>query len=425
MPTKSGKTVAERVRDVGDGRDEIERVLSDGVGLLNTDALNNGRSGRFGDTVYYSTQDSGPYTDGADAYEDVPPGGTLLLGDGNYDAATEGRLVSTVPKNIRGLGWGYDADNGYSGTVLVNTGEDSIDAPMIDFDGTETGASNDFISGPTVRDLFIQHDSPSAAAVHYNDAPHSVTENVRISGGATAKHCLHYENDSFLGYAQSVRAQDSDGQAVLVDSPGGYGYTFDTCFFRSDNDAGLEARLQNIVTIGGQFTGDVGLRLSQQSDRRMSNSYIISPTFEACQTTSLEFDDLTPTDNLATLNNHVLSPRFITKPDYHIQFIDSADSVVHNPYFEQPATVVDVRWGGDSVRDGIIGTKASIPDGIEVDGGFEPWMTFNQPMKNALVDTIPTDPDLNVSVCYNPVAGGPVWHDGADWYVASGSTFTP
>jgi polygalacturonase len=141
MPTQNGKTVAERVADVGDSREEIERVLSDGVESVSIEVLN---------SAVYNVLEYGANGDGVgddkdaiqaavdDAY--AAGGGTVFLPPGTYQVKgtqSDGPLIGwesktgSVPIEFRGAGWGSEiflADDTTAtdeGAIILKPGENA------------------------------------------------------------------------------------------------------------------------------------------------------------------------------------------------------------------------------------------------------------------------------------------------------------
>jgi hypothetical protein len=366
---------------------------------------------RDGDTVYYHPDQAGPYSDLEQAVADVPPGGTLQLGYGTYDVATEGRIALDHGILIRGAGWRRKPDwNGkqtpVQGTKLVNTGDDALDKPVIDFIGPGGGS---WARKPTLRDLAIQHTGQSPA-VRLQDIIRSLIADCFIrcpnrkspTGVLYAKECF---------FARMVRTLVQDFSDTAVNVAGqGYAYEFYNNHVRSD-DTALRTIADRTIIMGGEYTGKTGIAF--EGAGRLDGGLVIEPGLEKNEIGV----DIGGGNSSVVSGVQLYHTQITRRVETGVRFGNAEYAKYVYPNIKGlPSRSTEVaEWTGDSHNCTVI----TDPDVMEqcsytvADGATNPHIHVSGAASNEQMTEWQTS--LPITVDYGTDAARPVFYDGLRW----------
>jgi hypothetical protein len=392
---------------------EAEDITTDTV---TTDALNNGVSGRVGDTVYFDPDDTGPYTDAQDALDDAPAGGALLLAAKEIDVAQQGTLSTTRGVSIRGTGH-YGTSSGASeGTFLVNTGSDTVDSPVIEIapSGRESWA--------TVRNLRVRHQGDTTAAIRFDNMTRAVARDVSVSCQDQGDRGIAWDGDSFHSFAVNVVAQGATTAGLDYQGSGSDNY-FIRCKTNCTGTTGaVGARLgKTAYIIAGQHEGDAAaIQFDNQTGSDQIQGGVYQPVIEA----STPAIDVTGGNDWEGL--HLVEPYVAptTGVDTAVRFDRADNSILHFPTVNGSSSTL-VEFTSNANRCGVVGTHGALAGSGFTNNGTQSWLQVPQLINEFPITQLPTD--TYVSVAGNASKNGsPTWYDlgNAEWnYASSAGTF--
>ena len=393
------------------------------------DSLNEGKSLRFGDTVYYDPRDSGPYTDGQDALADVPPGGEFRLAPTVYDVTTEGRLYTTSPLAIRGTGWGRESGGGADvGTRLINTGSDSVNSPVIEFDGS---ANTVQARRPEVRGVKIQHSPAGSYAIEVNNMTRSLIIDSDVDCVNNGFGGVHYTGRAFFARMVRSRVKAFSDFGIHVQGSG-FAHEFLQCQTSTTVDnggVGLQTECDITYVIGGEYatntetTTGTSIRFWNPEASQKYGGYV-NTTFESSDI-GVDIDG----DTARFDQVHVVNPyATLEQVGTIVRWGASAGSTLRYPViFIKAGGGQLAHWTVDSLHCGIISNYGSVGGASYTDdGASSPYIVVPQVLSNGFVAALPTG-TVPVWVAYNTSVNSPTFYDGTNWYEQSSAntTYTP
>jgi hypothetical protein len=383
-----------------------------------------GSSGRIGDAVFYDPDgDGGPYADGQEALADVPPGGTFVIGHGTWDVAEEGRLLIEKTVQVRGMGWGSTRED-KRGTLIVNTGDDPIDKPAIEFHGPEDLAEkNPRILG-SLRDVHVEHrgDSP---AVLFRRAIRTVVADCNINCGGEAPVGLKFETWGF--FTRAYRNKIGGATDVCCQVTGvGYAHEFYSNHIATgvDGATAFQTQRQRTILIGGECasTGENGTAVefyNPGTQGSEAGGYVVEPGIEATAN-SIVIDGEKPFDDVQVY--HMKSSFHDDQP--MVTFGNTTNSKIFYPVLKSHHRGTIARWSNQSRNCGIV-TDAKVLRNLSVqdDGAQNPYIRVTSNATDDDLEKFPTG--VPTTVAYNPDAGSPVLHDGSEWKRSNVEGYAP
>lgn len=368
---------------------------------VTTDDINNGRSGRWGDTVYYDPRDSGPYVDGQDALADTPPGSTLLLAATDYDVATEGRLAMSKARRIQGSGWAVTSD-GVEGTNINNTGGDTVNSPPIEFSDTAER------HGAYVDDCHIQHEGASPAILVDNHIRSVVTRN-RIDMFNSGQAGIEWDRNAYfaLAYRNHVSRFTGNGFEVAPTATGSQ-YRILACHSGSQQTGskGVYSSKNGTWVIGGQHDGaSHGVHFDNQTGGVIAGGGVRDVLCET-STTALEVGG-------ANTWRHVdlVRPRIkLSSVTTGVRFGNADGATARYPQIESPASGnTQIEWTTDSSRCGAVATWRALANGTVTDNGSENYVLVPEVLPDTRISNLPTGAPVVVACRRTGTAGGTDW----------------
>jgi hypothetical protein len=374
------------------------------VGQIDVEQLSGNR--RDGDTVYYHPDNPGPYTDLEQAAKDVPPGGTLQLGYGTYDVAQEGRIALPHGILVRGAGWRRqpnwgDKDSPVQGTMIVNTGDDAVDKPVIQFRRPD---NDNFDRKTTLRDVAVQT-SGNAPAVEFHDVIRSLVADCFIRNTGNAPTGIRYSNFAFFARVVRTLVQDFDTYGINV--PGrGYAYEFYSNHVRAGK-AGLRTAADRTIVMGGEYTAPTGISFNGGS---VDGGLVIEPGFE-----KNEIGVEVGGDDSGLVKNIQLFHTMITGGvETGVRFGESAvNSKYVYPIARGDPTIAE--WAPGS-RNCLVVTDPEIlrlADYRAHSEAVNPHIHVNGSATDGQIAQWKTD--VPITVDYGVTAGGPLFYNGQEW----------
>lgn len=407
--------VSEILSAEGGGTSELRNyasITSAAVGITQTQ-----RSGRVGDYVYYDPAHKGPYIDGADAYADVPSGGTLLLAEGTYNVDTEGVLHTSVPKTIRGVGRARHEDNSDHGTVIDSS--QTAAAPI------EFNAGTVRREGGGLRDVAVRQLAASnQPVVRVNNMSQTTIADCLISGnGGNVGKGVQYKGQSFFARQYRNHIAGWTDRGVSVEGTG-YAYEFLQNFVSSAsgiNHTALYLDVERPIVIGGQYSavgsGGCAIHVDAASNTKRSGAIILEPGIESTEY-PLRVGGVNP-------RHSVFARFYATLPDVVnlLDLVNSHDGVYQPVY-------------SASTTGGLANFQTTFGNLIELPAPHFAGMTISgTPANTDLIhargavwgDQLAAMPTGAVRIlCDMAITqGAPVWHDKTEWRVATSTAFTP
>jgi hypothetical protein len=387
-------------------------------------------SRREGDTVYYHPEEPGPYPDGEAALDDVPPGGTFVLGHASYDVATEGRLVREEPINVRGTGWQRDNSDDtpvYRGAVFTNTGDDVIDEPVIDCD-TEGGSSAAWALQNTFRDFAVIHEGPSSPAVRLRNYVFNTMADCGVECEGKGAKGVSFEEGGF--FTRMHRCQVSSATDVSVHVSGvGYAHEFYSNHIRTtepDARAALQTERQRTIVVGGEYYGDStvpAIRFYNPGTQGSeSGGLVMEPGFE--HAARVEIDGKAPFDNVQLYHTKI-APHRMEDDVAAVTFGRTNNSMLINPVVYANRGKL-ARWSENARNCGIIAPAETLRGVTYTDeGARNPYVSISGSATPEQLADLPTG--VPTTVEYATGQGAPVLNDGDQWYslVSARSAFAP
>jgi hypothetical protein len=382
-------------------------------------------SRREGGVVYYDPDERGPYTDGQDALEDVPQGGTFVIGDGTWNVAEEGRLLVRKTVQIRGVGWSSKAE-GAGGTRIVNTGDEALDRPAVEFHGPEEMESkySPRILG-SLRDVHVLHEG-DAPAVRVRRAIRTVIADCSIDCRREAPTGLKYEGWGFFSRALRNKIQHATDVTVHVTGTG-YGHEFYSNHIASgvDGATAFQTERNRTILVGGECaaTGENGVAVkfyNPGSGGLETGGYVVEPGIEQTDR-PVVIDGEMPFNSVQF--HHLKMPAGGDEP--LVTFGNTVNSKVFYPIIRSGEEPELVRWSEQSRHCGIItdgwtlGKDVSLTD----EGAQNPHVSVTGSVTDRMLQRFPTDVPMTVE--HHDRSGGPVSYDGTSWQRVTTQSFSP
>jgi hypothetical protein len=400
---------------------------SDPVGRLAVDRIVGSR--REGDTVYYDPDERGPYADGTAALEDVPPGGTFVLARGPYDVPSEGRLVSTDPVHLTGAAapyhvpdtWGEDYD--LRGPRLLNTGDDAIDQPVVELDGTGKRGSD----GGSVRGLGILHEG-DAPAIRIEEAIRTRLLDNHIHCHNTAPFGIKFVGGAFFTRAHRNTVRNATDTVVYVGGTG-YAHEFYSNHFsaKGPESVAFRTEVHRTILVGGECISrnEDGVAVKFGGPRPILGGLVVEPGIEHTPTgVRIGSERTAPVRNIRVENT--------TVPPGHVDTGIHFDNAI-GCQFVSPNTRVPsddggqlARWSERAEHCGVIADASVLQDASYTDeGATAPYVTVQGTATDEDLASFPTGVPTNVE--YAVDRDGPAFHDGQEWFDVGGGkrTFEP
>jgi hypothetical protein len=385
--------------------------------------------------VFYDPDGNGPYEDGQAALEEVPPGGTFVIGHGTWDVAEEGRLFIDRSINVRGMGWvttpeyrtyGSSGSPAGMGTWIVNTGEDAIDEPVVEFNGPDDlEHDNPRITG-SLREVAIEHQGDSPA-VRVRRTIRSYIADCLIDCMNTAPKGIRYETWSF--FARTARNSVVGATEICVDeASSGYAHEFHSNHIATGVDEAIAfqtSRHRTLLT-GGECaaTGEDGIAIRFVGP--LQGGYVVEPGIEHTAVgISLggEAAKGPPSGSVQDVQlYHIGLARGVRvgAGEVGVRFGNAQGCRLIRPVtypWRDPnydETFDLVRWSEDSEDCGVTGPAWCLADQRYVDDGAKsPYVHVSSNVDAEMLSRLPTG--VPTTVDYYEEAGRPVVHDGSSW----------
>lgn len=407
--------------DVRDRRQEADISVNKGSFTeVNADEVNNGRSGRFGDLVYYDPADSGPYVDGADALDDVPAGGTFRLATGTYDPATEGRLETNLGVSILGSGASQDDNGAAFGTKLFNTSGAPLDQPIIEVSDPDGRAG-----GPVeVGNFQMRHHGPTTAGVRFENHTFGYAHDIAANQQGIGASALRYGQSSFFAWAERVATGGDIEAGIDFQMNGSQNYAVQCKTDSSGETGAIGLRFGTSgYAFGGQHEGDAaGIQFDNQAGNAIAGGGVFRSLVEVSDpaidiTGANEWNSLRIFEPTIDCNDGATAVRFdnatacdLIRPTIKAQNLAS-------PLYEFTANSEDNQIKTDYYN---------IVNASVTDSGALNSMEVRGALGDARLGNLPTALPIHVEMDSNrgyvPVIYDP---DAGTWRETSSTTFTP
>jgi hypothetical protein len=378
--------------------------------------------------VFYDPNQRGPYADGQEALEDVPNGGTLLIGTGTWDVATEGRIATSKKITLQGYGWWANFNTSgnleHGGTVIDNTGDDVLDEPVVEFDAGDGDLQR---SMSRMRDLSIRHEGPTSPVVRFRNTIKTIVSGCSINAMGTAPKCLEYTEGSF--FARAVRNSINYATDMCVQvSGGGYAHEFYSNHIATGTDGAtaFQTERQRTILVGGECaaTGENGTAVkfyNPGTDGIQYGGYVVEPGIE-------HTDRPVVIDGQAPFNDvqlyHLKVPLEGDTPA--VRFGATNNSKVVYPIVKTHHKGELVRWSEYAQNCGLITDGRTISNGATVrnEGAINPYISVTGSVTPDMLNAFPTG--VPTTVEYVTATGRPMVYDGDTWaQPASFETVSP
>jgi hypothetical protein len=393
---------------------------------VTTNSVNDGRSGRVGDTVYFDARDTGPYVDGQDALSNVPAGGTLLLASTSYDVATQGRLVTDRGVLVEGLGWSQDENGNIVGTKIVNKGGDTVDAPAVEITGT---SGNRESAAGEFGGFVVNTDAPNSPGVLIDDVTRAPAKNIAVICDGGCPVGMKWSNSAFFGRAHNCWVSAPTDKAFYVENGPGSDHLFYNCMNTTGGNAGtigIHTEREGTTVIGGQIEGkDSCIRFDNPTSSIFDFGGLVMGTLhETDATTVIDLDG----SNSYTNNVTVIAPQML-KTGTLVNFGKTANSEVLYPQVADTANTELATWSTDAQYSGVAVSRSNANGSTVTDNGAKgPYVHVPGALSDSDIGQLPTGVPVwvanatdheSVPAVYDPAAGS--WK-----HLASATTsFTP
>jgi hypothetical protein len=372
--------------------------------------------------VYYDPENRGPYSDGAAALEDVPPGGTFVLARGVYDVPSEGRLVSTDPVHLTGSAapyhvpdtWGRDYD--LRGPRLLNTGDGAIDKPVVELDGTGKRGSD----GGSIRSLGVLHEG-DAPAIRIKEAIRTRLQDNHIHCHNTAPFGIKFVGGAF--FTRSYRNTVRNATDTVVHVTGtGYAHEFYSNHFSAKGPGSIAFRTEvhRTILVGGECISrnENGIAVHYGGPRPILGGLVLEPGIEHTPTgISLGSSRTAPVRNVQ-VQHATLPPGHV---DTGILFDNAMGCQLVSPNTRVPTDDGGqlARWTHRSEHCGVIADASVLQNASYTnDGATAPYVTVRGAATNADIASFPTG--VPTTVEYATGRSSPAYHDGDEWFDLGG-----
>jgi hypothetical protein len=423
-----GATGSGAIAGCVDGADEPSEAEPVGTTRTSATATPKPRS-RVGDEVFYDPDGDDKYSDGQAALADVPVGGTLVIGNGTWDVAEEGRLVVNHSVNIRGMGWPSRKETA-GGTRIVNDGDDAIDKPAVEFQGPlDLSETNPRILG-SLRELLVSH-TGDAPAVRFKRAIRTTIADCDIRCRGQAPTGILYDHWGFFARALRNRVIGATDIAVHV-AGNGYAHEFYSNHFASSGPGSIAFQTQRHRTIlmGGECasTAEDGVGIRFKGPIR--GGYVVEPGIE---NTDIGIDVggnrgervSGPVEDVQLY--HVGLTR--EKVGAHFGNATGCRLIRPVPYDwgererEGEASFDLVEWSQHADDCGVVASASSLEgETYEDHGAKDPFVLIESSASDERLNALPTG--VPTVVGYGRDAGVPIIHDGSEWKRVSVESYT-
>jgi len=381
------------------------------VGELTADSLSTGELNGVRYLSDYSTLQA--------AVDDTPEGKTLIV-DGSFDIATIGTATTTTGINIEGHGWSVDTNGNVQGSKLINTGGDTVDAPILEFNGSSTGIQS---SSVNIEHLAILHEGVTTAAVDITNFAHSLVFNTYIQCNNIGQDCLILEgsNQSRLVYS-FLRGFTRYGVRFYGGGSSCQVHHSQATSATGDPVAGIRIEQPNTWVYGGQYnasnsSGDgAGVQFWSPGENVRNGGAVgvIGEDGRAAvdiDGTGSGFFRGVTVDGVFAGNNADACVRF------------GADALSCTSRYPNGDTGTDhtIFAGGRNTTIVPIGESQKT---LTANSPVSPLMMVTGTATDAQLSNITTG-SVAVMVAYSNDHNGPVIHDTTNWREFSNSTFTP
>jgi hypothetical protein len=378
----------------------------------------------FGDAVYYDPSGNGPYDDGQAALDDVPPGGTFIIGTGAWNVAQEGRLVIEKSMNIRGQGVPGKFESG--GTRILNTGEDAIDKPPVEFKGAkDLDKTNPRINGG-IRELAIEHEG-NAPALRFLRAIRNHVLDCHIDCRQEAPKGIVYDHWAFFARCARTRVRNATDVCVHV-TRSGYAHEFRANHIGTnvDNAIAFLTETSRPIIIGGECvsTGKNGIGIRFQDD--VQGGLILEPGVEH---TPIGVDlggNTDQRDSGLVEDVQIYHLGLTSNKEVGVRFGNAKGCRLIRPvtYGTSGKDSYLAEFQERSIDCGIESPAwALLNENIKDTGGTNPFVKVTSNVSDTMLAGLPTAVPTKVDH-YAPT-GTPAWYDGENWYRTSKHQFTP
>jgi hypothetical protein len=441
----------------GSGNDHAGDHLGESSPVERIDVARIGGSRREGDVVYYHPGQRGPYADGQAALADVPPGGTFVLGHAEYDVATEGRIVRERPISVLGTGWhrppdAYGADARYEGAVVVNTGEDTLDAPAIDVDAPDPGNEANADVSPAkqnvVRDIAVMHEGHSTPAIRFRNAIFTTLADCGVECRSSGAKGVVFDGRGFFSRMHRCQVSSATDLCVQV-TGGGYAHEFYSNHIRTNVDgarAAFQTECDRTIVVGGECAARgsdtaVAIRFHNSGNSlTLYGGLVIQPGIEHT-TVGIEIGGENRGYHQVYMHDVGLP---LNDMDVGVRFGNTRGSKLVNP---KPMSIAKdgrgdiVEWTAEAENCGVVTDAAAMTPGTFVDqgtragpitgethtnhGSRNPYVRIAGSASREQLAAVPTG--VPTTVDYVTSEGAPAYHDGTDWYSLreAGKRFSP
>jgi hypothetical protein len=385
------------------------------------------RSGRIGDAIYYDPDGDGPYEDGQAALDAVPSGGTLVIGNGTWDVADEGRLVIDKTMNVRGMGWAGDREE-QQGTRVVNTGGDVIHKPAVEFNGSNlpTDEQNPRILG-SLRNVRVLHHG-DAPAIRVRKAIKTTIADCHVDCLGGAPKGLKYEDWGF--FSRALRNTVVGATDICVQVTGvGYAHEFYSNHFATGAEDGtaFQTQRKRTILVGGECaaTGDAGTGVefyNPGTNGIQYGGYVVEPGIESTDK-PIVIGGEEPFNDVQV---HHLATSSLTGESPMITFGNTDSSKVFYPILrdrtKHGGTLA--HWTDRSANCGIV-TDAKVFKNISLkdEGAHNPYVRVTSSATDEEIQQFPTE--VPTTVAFNSDAAEPVFHDGLRWKRIGAQDYAP
>jgi hypothetical protein len=377
-------------------------------------------SGRIGDAVFYDPSGDDHYDDGQAALADVPVGGTFVIGHGVWDVAEEGRLVVEKTVNIRGMGWASPKEEP-GGTRIVNTGEDAIDKPAVEFRGPSEPADDNPRMLGSLRDVQIEHEGNSSAVL-LRRAIRTVVADCLIDCRNAAPRGLVYGTWAFFARAYRNKIVSATDVCVYV---GGNGYAHE--FYSNhiatgvDGATAFQTTRPRTILVGGECasTGSEGVAIAF---RGVLGGYVVEPGIEATDTGIVVGRGDGRMARQVRLY-HVTLP--LDEGQVGVRFDNARGGQLIDPVtYSSEGRGHLIEWTERAEHCGVR-TEATAIEGQQYrdHGALNPSVSIEGGLTPEYLENLPTG--VPTSVDYYTGTGGPVFHDGTGWKRVAAEGFDP
>jgi hypothetical protein len=385
-----------------------------------------GPNGQIGDAVFYDPDGDGPYKDGQAALDDVPPGGTFIIGHGTWDVAEEGRLLVEKSVNVWGMGWTSRKET-KSGTRIVNTGDTAVDKPVVEFRGPKDLAENNPRILGSLRQINVVQEGNEPAVRCFRAIRTNIAD-CNIECRRQAPVGIEYDTWGFFARAYRNKVSEATDICVKVGGGNGYAHEFYSNHFSTNVDGGIafQTEQHRTILVGGECaaTGENGTAIRFQGPSR--GGYVVEPGIEA---TDYDIDiggthgdhESGPVRDVQLyhidLNPQKLGVRFGNAQNCRLIRPNIPDWVGRSGNNS-------VLWSEQSVDCGVVATPGAMKQmHYSNEGGMNPYIHISGVVTEEELAKMPTG--VPTTVGYALGFESPVFHTGTEWKRVAAETIDP